>query len=341
MTIGFQSYTDGGTLQIDSEKKCYVLKEAGTGTSDSTRVFILKIPKGISPLVFFHEADGALQSIFESSTQWFYVFYSFAPSQAVRFYHYDVISGSSPGPGLQLFNSAGEITFDANQRPLALHAAVSNVKPGTNASCSINTSRTYAVCTTTIPIVVTAVSSTSGNFFIPLPQRSGSNLVFTSWNFIGFETWSTSAINMAATTYLVIDVTDIPTPTWTSPGIASGYWEITEGFFGTLTGFQSVGTSIYGSIAGTTSYLGANIVQVTMSRFIVATVPRLNFIVSMVGNRAQNFWTNLNIIGYGTLTSASATRSYSATTNTTSWLWSNNIDVTGINGLGKTEGIFI
>jgi hypothetical protein len=213
MPIGFQSYTDGGVLQIDAEKKCYVFKGAGKGTSFESRVFFLTIPLGINPLVFFHDSDGALVSVYVSGTQRTYLFYSNSPNQDVRWYHYDVISTNvGAGFGFQLFNSAGEITFDAAQRPLVLYAAVAGVKPTSGATLTINAARDYAVNMATVPRYTQPIGINQSNFFTTRPTRSGSTLTFSLWNYIGGPGFRSATLDMEAVTALVIDVTGIATP---------------------------------------------------------------------------------------------------------------------------------
>lgn len=341
MPAGFQSFTSSGILQIDAEKKCYVLKNSGTGVSDSTRVFTLRVPLGIRPLVFFHESDGAIYSVYKGPTFRTFIFYSNTANQNVRWYYYDVITEALGTGGFQLFNSIGEITFDAEQRPLALYSTLGNVKPGTSAAVAINIAKEYAVCLPTVPLKSEYVSSTYSNYFIVRPQRSGSNLVFSDWNYLGMSSWGAVIYDMASVTALILDVTGIPVPTYVPPVPPAGYWQITEGYSGgTSWGFASYGTPTFGSITGTTAFAGADIKLVSMSRSVIKGTPFVTFNIGMSGNRAKSFWTNLSVIGYGTtITSVSSTHSYDAGADVTTWWWSTH-DIASIDGSGETQGIF-
>jgi hypothetical protein len=340
MPIGFQSYTDDGILQIDAEKKCYVLKQAAKGTSGANRLFVLRIPLGINPLVFFHDSDGALVSNYVSGTQRTYVFYSNSPNQDVRWYHYDVISTNvGAGFGFQLFNSAGEITFDAAQRPLVLYAAVAGVKPTSGATLSINAARDYAVNMPTVPLHSRLPRRGNNfNYFTTRPTRSGSTLTFSLWNYLGFAGWGAFEYDMEATTALVTDVTGIATPVWAPLIPPSSYWQIIEGSFGDSYGFHFA-PAPYGSISGATTFGGANIKAISQSRALIQGNPFVTFSVGMSGNRGIGFWTSLNVSGYGYIYSSQASRSYNAGTNTTTWGF-NGIDVSSIDGFGVTEGVF-
>ena len=215
MPIGFQSITDDGILQIDSERKCYVFKASGVVTSTlGGGVYVATVtrPLGTSPLFFIHEGDGAFLSADISGSNKNYYIYTPAASN-VRWYEFDVISGSGVGNvGFQLFNSASQLTFDAAQRPLTPYAVATGVKPSAGVTTSINTGRTYAVHIPTAPlryIFVTNVPKVgdTGRYYIIRPIRSGSNILFEQYDYIGEDAPGASTnTEMNPVSCIVIDV---------------------------------------------------------------------------------------------------------------------------------------
>lgn len=217
MPTGFQSITDNGILQIDSERKCYILKASGVTASTlvgGLYVATITRPLGTAPLLFIHEGDGAfLDSVISGSNRNHYIY---TPSSSnVRWYEFDIISGNGVGNvGLQLFNSAGDLTFDAAQRPLLPYSIVSGVKPSAGVTTAINTARTYAVHIPTAPIRYIFVTNVpkvgdTGRYYIIRPIRSGSNILFQQYDYIGEDTpGSSTNTEMNAVTCTVIDVHD-------------------------------------------------------------------------------------------------------------------------------------
>jgi len=63
----------------------------------------------------------------------------------------------------------------------------------------------------------------------------------------------------------------------------------------------------YGSVSPTT-YAGATIRAITRLTTKYQNDPSPGFYISLSGNRAQNFFTSVNVQGYGTLLSSNATR---------------------------------
>jgi hypothetical protein len=192
----------------------------------------------------------------------------------------------------------------------------------------------------TVPLYSELVGGNQANYFTTRPTRSGSTLTFSQWNYLGGTGWGAFVYDMAAVTALVTDVTGIATPFWTPPPPPSGYWQIIEGYNGgSVWGFNNFASPTYGSIAGTTTFGGANIKAISQSRSLIKGNPFLTFGVSMSGNRAIGFWTSLNISGFGFIYSSEASHSYDAGTNTTTWAFI-GFDISVIDGFGTTEGIF-
>jgi hypothetical protein len=223
MPVGLEIMTSGGILQISSEKKVYVLKASGVLTTDSGNIayFTHAIGTYVAPMVFWQEGVAPAWTNVNPALgipegHIAYVAYGTAPGQTVRWYLYDVISASSGfNYGLQLFNSAGQITFDAAQRPLVPYSIVNNVKPSTAPTVAIDTGRTYAVHIALAPIrytffaVIDKVGPT-GRYDIIRPVRSGSNLNLSSFDYVGSNEipGDFSSYEYPATSAVVVDIHD-------------------------------------------------------------------------------------------------------------------------------------
>lgn len=199
MPVGFQSITPGGVLQIDAERKCYVLKASGIAVTDSFKIayFTHALSAYTAPLVFWQEDFAPFCSqttgVGIPSGHIGHFAYGTASGQSARWYLYDVISGAPSSFGFQLFNSAGELTFDAAQRPLVPYGIVSGVKPSSGSTLSVNSGRTYAVHIPTAPIRYTYVDIDEflgpyGTYEIVRPNKSGSTLSFSAFDYLGSTT---------------------------------------------------------------------------------------------------------------------------------------------------------
>ena len=98
----------------------------------------------------------------------------------------------------------------------------------------------------------------------------------------------------------------------------------------TIQGGFAPPTGAIGSISPTT-YNG-----VAVEALVLATSSYVGprFLVNMQGNRAQSFFTSVTPQGGNTLTSASATHTYSSSGNYTQWYWDDNVGETVVLGAG-------
>tara|TARA_R110000782_G_scaffold2970_1_gene10992 strand:+ start:26954 stop:27544 length:591 start_codon:yes stop_codon:yes gene_type:complete len=110
------------------------------------------------------------------------------------------------------------------------------------------------------------------------------------------------------------------------------------------TGALTDGTysSNYGSVSPTT-YEGATIWAIVRLVTKYINNPPPGFYVVLSGNRAQNFFTSIDVQGYGTLLSSNATRTY-LTGNPlgarTMWGWA-GVQPSGWDGTGTSTVLFI
>lgn len=126
MTVGFQSFTDSGVLQLDSAVKHLVFHSTGALTSFPTTVTSGVSKQGeivltgmISPIVFIKEGHGLVRNIIKSGSTYTYRILTKWAITSVTYYVFDVIPNTPTGTfGLQMYTSAGELSFDSNMRPL-------------------------------------------------------------------------------------------------------------------------------------------------------------------------------------------------------------------------------
>lgn len=188
MPVGFQSFTDGGVLQIDAERRCYVLTASGSVVSDVNKIATITRPLGTAPLFFIQEGtNGFFETVVGANRV--HRAFTEATGQTVKWYEYDLISSATGTFGFQLFNAAGQCTFDAAQRPLVPYGVVPNVHPSSVQSLAINTGRTYAVNFPSLAYRERPgdIDPKLGQLYVPeiiKPTRSGSNLQFQAFNYI-------------------------------------------------------------------------------------------------------------------------------------------------------------
>lgn len=140
MPAGFQSITPEGIAQVDSESKSYVLKAQGVASGSNTYRTIV-VSNCISPLLFLGAGAGVVgvQRVGNEFT-WAIICTS---SANVNWWVYDTMPVTTPSTyGMQLFNAAAELTFDALYKP----ASVVHIEPPANAlSISVTSGRTYGI----------------------------------------------------------------------------------------------------------------------------------------------------------------------------------------------------
>ncbi|MDP3458509.1 MAG: hypothetical protein Q8S09_04460 [Hyphomonas sp.] len=158
MPVGFQSFTDGGVLQIDANFKHLVFHSKGTLSSFPTTITSGVSKRGefsvaglIAPVLLVKEDNGILRRVTKSgSTYTFDIAVKWAAS-AAEWYLFDVIPDApASGGGFQLFTEAGELSFDASMRPL-IPLAVSSVGAA-GATYGVTSGRVYAVSFSAFPL---------------------------------------------------------------------------------------------------------------------------------------------------------------------------------------------
>jgi len=128
MTVGFQILNaDGVTMQVDDNYRNLSVREQGTATTTTLN------PSGTGSAVVFYRTGLTMPLLAVGGSsyaagQWFYdaannrhgfvVTTTGAVGSTVPFYIFDVPFDSNPGFGLQVFNAAGQKTFDALQKYL-------------------------------------------------------------------------------------------------------------------------------------------------------------------------------------------------------------------------------
>lgn len=128
---GFQAYTDGGVLQFDASLVSYGFKEKGTATAVDTwynnypyKILTVTVNSASYPLVFLSgDRYWHFLSVNNSGAYWEFRYlvadFGYSGSFTFNYYVFDkmTIGGTY---GLELYNSAGQLTFTSNQAPLSL-----------------------------------------------------------------------------------------------------------------------------------------------------------------------------------------------------------------------------
>lgn len=114
-----------------------------------------------------------------------------------------------------------------------------------------------------------------------------------------------------------------------------GQFIITEGTLNADNKGYSSGS--YGSIAGITTCNGKTITGIAQGRSLIKGSYIYIFSVAVSGSPTETHWTSLYIYGYGTILRSSRSSFTAGTTGT----WTFSINVSGIDGVGKTWGYFI
>ena len=153
-------------------------------------------------------------------------------------------------------------------------------------------------------------------------EFGGSNPVSLSEYYAGgsYVPSGTSGTNGAVPTSGEIAVSDFYgtqsgiTITVTEGSGSFGAYHVGYGFHTAFALTNQGAGPAYGSVSPTT-YDGATIRAIARITVKYNNTPPPGFYISLSGNRAQNFFTSVNVQGYGTLLSSNATRS--VWTNTT------------------------
>lgn len=126
MPIGFQSFTDSGILQIDSDKFTYMLKQKGTLTGTFQGGFYgggyytagVTITGCNTPIMFSSAGSTVSSSQDNGGGSWTFAFR--ASDSSISYALFDIGLSSGSTFGLQLYNSSNQVTFDSNLIPLII-----------------------------------------------------------------------------------------------------------------------------------------------------------------------------------------------------------------------------
>lgn len=211
MTVGFQIFlADGTTVQADDTYRNLSVNEQGTAvtttlTSQGGNSFVTFFRTGLTmPLLAVGGSHGAVgQQWFDAANnRWiFMVTAGGGIGSTVPFYIFDVPFATDPHFGLQVFNAAGQKTFDIMQKYLrVVDMYTSGVSSIVNKS--YDASRVYACIHM---ITGFRISAVAGNTQLLSTQVSGGAV--TSGGMIVDGAQGISTINESTATILVADVT--------------------------------------------------------------------------------------------------------------------------------------
>lgn len=210
MTVGFQIFlADGTTVQADDTYRNLSVNEQGTAVTTTATLaggtsFVTFFRTGLTmPLLAVGGAGFAVgQQWFDAANnRWIFMITSGAIGTSVPFYIFDVPFATDPHFGLQVFNAAGQKTFDIMQKYLRVNdmytSAVSSI-----VNRSYDASRVYACIHM---ITGFRISAVAGNTQL-LATRVSAGVV-TSQGMIVDGAQGISTINESPATILVADVT--------------------------------------------------------------------------------------------------------------------------------------
>lgn len=188
MTIGFESIGDAGTVQIDANFKNYSLASSGTLTLSPTGAVgglstATLTVTGTAPLVAFNRLRVHIHKVVKSGSTWTYTFLGLTtpalpdPAQ-FNYYVFDVGYSSSGNVGLQLFDSAGAVTFDSSQMQFPnVVGTHSESALGSDVTLTFASGTDIAVIQAQMGYEIKAISGGGIEYYIILPQASGNSVL--------------------------------------------------------------------------------------------------------------------------------------------------------------------
>lgn len=211
MTVGFQVFlADGTTVQADDKYKNLAVREQGSvattnlsnggGTS-----FVVFYRTGlIMPLVAVAGTGAAVGQIWYDSAnnRWGVMLVSAGGVGAqVPYFIFDVPASTNPGFGLQIFNAAGEKTFDITQKYMrVVDMFATSARTGTTRN--YDASRTYACVHMQVGFSIVAQA---GNTMLGASRVNAGAVALSGIVVDGAQGVSTT--NEGQSVILVIDVT--------------------------------------------------------------------------------------------------------------------------------------
>jgi len=211
MTIGFQVLlADGTTVQADDTYRNLSVREQGSATTTNLTAaggtsFIVFYRTGLTmPLLAVGGTGYATGQVWydAANARWgFMITSGGGVGTSVPFYIFDVPYDSDPGFGLQVFNAAGQKTFDIMQKYMRVNDFYS-VSASVLATRNYDPSRVYACIHM---IVGFRISAQAGNTQLVASKVSGGSVTTTGIIVDGPQGIPT--INEALAVILVVDVT--------------------------------------------------------------------------------------------------------------------------------------
>lgn len=116
MTAGLELINNSGTVLINAENPNLAFRAKGSLTGSGTFTIT-----GINcPVVGINCTGGraGITAISTSGTSKTYTVTASSGSVVTEWYHFDLLTAPSSGPGLQLFNASGQLTFDSSAKIL-------------------------------------------------------------------------------------------------------------------------------------------------------------------------------------------------------------------------------
>jgi hypothetical protein len=212
MTVGFQIFNaDGVTVQVDDNYRNLSVREQGTAVTNQAASFgqsssLLFYRTGLTTPLIAVAGGGyaAAQSYYDApnARYGFIITSASGVGAQVPYYIFDVPFDSSPGFGLQVFNPAGQKTFDILQKYLrVIDVRTSNARDGT--TYNYDPSRSYACIHT---VNGWSINYQAGNTAMKCSSTSGGTVNTTGVIVDGSQGIKT--IYEQQGTILVVDVTN-------------------------------------------------------------------------------------------------------------------------------------
>ena len=150
MPTGFQSINDWGTVQIDENYSAVCLRQTPVITVYSYPNKTHFDVAGVSPLLFLGDTSGVgvcvISRVQIATNVWRFTLIS-GSQVSVRCFVFDKgPPGYSGNSGLQVFNAAGELTYDSGYPVFALKAVYQMTGSGPNSFSVPADGRAYAAC---------------------------------------------------------------------------------------------------------------------------------------------------------------------------------------------------
>lgn len=171
MPAGFESYTDDGRLQFSSDFMSFYFAEKGTRLMNQTGISLINDPKFPDPsngqlwtYPISYDEFGTVYNQIPNAAGDIILYNCATPlicghgdfpfactnvaDQTLHWYRFRPFLNRAPtsGVGLQVFNAAGQLTYDSNVRPLLVRQRVNNIVlfSGMNTPLGLPAGRTYA-----------------------------------------------------------------------------------------------------------------------------------------------------------------------------------------------------